>query len=125
MTIMDAFLTSQEMPIRLGAFLGVFAIMAGWEVLAPRRGLQQRKSLRWSNNLALSVLNGVVVRAILPLTAVGIAAFAAGRGMGALNLLQVPYPFALVLGVLALLVNAAIYAWVFWRQRFGRNRVTS
>jgi Protein of Unknown function (DUF2784) len=31
----------------------------------------------------------------------------------------------LVLGALVLLVNAAIYAWVCWRRRSGRNRVTS
>ena len=31
----------------------------------------------------------------------------------------------LALGALVLLVNAAIYAWVFWRRRADRNRVTS
>ena len=31
----------------------------------------------------------------------------------------------LVLGALVLLVNAAIYAWVFWRRRSERTRVTS
>jgi len=104
---MDAFVLSQEVPLRLGVFFGVFAAMALWELLAPRRALQQRKSLRWSNNLALTVLNGIVVRAILPVTALGVASMAAERGMGALNLLQVPYPWAIVLGVLVL--DLAIY----------------
>ena len=31
----------------------------------------------------------------------------------------------LALGALVLLVNAAIYAWVFWRRRSARNCVTS
>lgn len=31
----------------------------------------------------------------------------------------------LVLGALVLLVNAAIYAWVLWRRRSERTRVTS
>jgi hypothetical protein len=31
----------------------------------------------------------------------------------------------LALGALVLLVNAAIYTWVFWRRRSDRQRVTS
>jgi sterol desaturase/sphingolipid hydroxylase (fatty acid hydroxylase superfamily) len=104
---MDAFLMSHEVPIRLGVFVGIFAVMALWEFVAPRRAMQQRKSVRWTNNLALTVLNSVLVRAILPVAAIGVAGFAAERGMGVLNLFPVPYPWAIVLSVLAL--DVAIY----------------
>ena len=95
--------------------------MAVWELLAPRRALQQRRSLRWTNNLALTVLNSVLVRTILPVAAIGVAAFAAERGMGLLNVVHVPYPLAIVLSVLAL--DLAIYLQhlmfhavpLFWR----------
>ena len=118
---MDAFLLTHELPIRLGVFFGIFATMAVWELLAPRRALQQRKSMRWTNNLALTVLNSVLVRAILPVAAIGVAGFAAERGMGVFNLIQVPYPWAIVLSVLAL--DLAIYLQhlmfhavpLFWR----------
>jgi len=104
---MDVFLLTHEVPVRLGVFFGIFAMMAVWELLAPRRALQQRKSVRWTNNLALTVLNGVLVRAILPVAAIGVAGFAGERGMGVFNLVHVPYPWAIVLSVLAL--DLAIY----------------
>jgi sterol desaturase/sphingolipid hydroxylase (fatty acid hydroxylase superfamily) len=104
---MDSFLLSHEVPVRLGAFFGIFATMAVWELLAPRRPLQQRKSARWTNNLALTLLNSVLVRAIFPVAAIGVADLAAARGMGLLNLFPMPYAWAVVLSVLAL--DLAIY----------------
>ena len=118
---MDAFLLTHEVPVRLGAFLGIFAAMAVWEVLAPRRALHERKSLRWTNNLALTVLNSVLVRALLPVAAIGVAGFAAERGMGVLNIVNLPQAWAIVVSVLTL--DAAIYLQhlmfhavpLFWR----------
>ena len=104
---MDAFLLSHEVPVRLGVFLGVFATIAVWELLAPRRVLQQRKALRWTNNLTLAFVDTIVVRAVLPVAAIGVAGVAAEHGMGVLNLVQVPRPLAIVLSVLAL--DLAIY----------------
>jgi len=118
---MDAFLLTHEVPVRLGTFFGIFATMAVWELFAPQRTLQQRKSVRWTNNLALAVLNNVLLRAILPVAAIGVAGFAAERGIGVLNLFPVPYPWAIVLAVLVL--DLAIYLQhlmfhavpLFWR----------
>jgi len=118
---MDAFLLTHEAPVRLGTFFGIFATMAVWELFAPQRTLQQRKSVRWTNNLALAVLNNVLLRAILPVAAIGVAGFAAERGIGVLNLFPVPYPWAIVLAVLVL--DLAIYLQhlmfhavpLFWR----------
>ena len=104
---MDAFLLSHEVPVRLGVFFGIFAAMAAWELAAPRRALDERKTVRWTNNVALVVLNSVLVRAILPLTAVGLAGFAAERGMGVLNIFVLPYTWAVLLSVLVL--DVAIY----------------
>src|SRR2546425_7716202 len=99
---MDAFLLTHEVPVRLGAFFGIFATMAVWELLAPRRALQQRKSVRWTNNLALAVLNNIVLRAILPVAAIGVAGLVAGRGLGGLQLFPPPYPSAVPVFLLAL-----------------------
>jgi len=104
---METSLLSYEIPVRLGFFFGVFAIMAAWEIVAPRRALQTSKAVRWTNNLATTVLNSVLVRAILPVAAIGVAGFAAERGMGLFNLLHVPYALAILLAVLAL--DLAIY----------------
>ena len=118
---METFLLGHEPAVRLGVFIGIFAIIAAWELAAPRRTLRESKALRWTHNLALTVLNSVLVRAALPLAAVGVAALAAERGMGLLNLFHVPHPLAILLSVLAL--DMAIYLQhlmfhavpLFWR----------
>ena len=62
---MDTFVQTHEAAIRLGSFVGIFAVMALWEVLAPRRGLTISKAVRWVNNLGLAVLNTVLLRLLL------------------------------------------------------------
>jgi sterol desaturase/sphingolipid hydroxylase (fatty acid hydroxylase superfamily) len=104
---MDAFLPSHEVPLRLGAFFGIFAAMALWEVGAPRRALGEGKALRWTNNLALVALNSLAVRAALPVAAVGVAAYASEHRMGVLNVFEVSFGWSLVFALLAL--DLAIY----------------
>ena len=104
---MENFLLIHETTLRLGVFFGIFAIIAVWELAAPRRTLRESKPLRWTHNLALTVLNSVLVRAALPVAAIGVAALAAERGMGLFNLFHVPHPLAILLSVLAL--DLAIY----------------
>lgn len=67
----DAF--AHEAIIRLAAFGGIFAAMAVWEILGPRRETTVGRALRWPNNLGLVVLNTVLVRILFPTTAVGMA----------------------------------------------------
>jgi len=118
---MESFLLSHEPAVRLGAFFAVFGIIAAWELAAPRRNLRESKALRWTHNLALTMLNIVLVRVALPVVAIGVAALAAERGMGLLSLFHVPHPLAILLSVLAL--DLAIYLQhlmfhavpLFWR----------
>jgi sterol desaturase/sphingolipid hydroxylase (fatty acid hydroxylase superfamily) len=91
-----------EAVVRTGFFVGIFALMAVWEVLAPLRQQAAPRSLRWSNNLALVMLDSVIVRLVFPLTAVSFAALAAERGWGLLNLLDLPLWPALILALLLL-----------------------
>ncbi len=96
------FMLAHEPAIRLGFFLGVFAIVALWEVAAPRRALTVSKALRWASNLGLVVLNTVVLRLLFPLAAVGVAAFCAENGWGLLNHFEVPFWVAVPLAVIAM-----------------------
>src|SRR5947209_10381087 len=92
-----------ESVVRLGCFAGVLLLMAGWEVLAPRRRLTVGRPLRWSSNLALVALDTLVVRFLAPGSAVGVALLARERGWGVLNNVGgLPDGVALLLGVLAL-----------------------
>ena len=98
----EQFILANEPAIRLGFFLGVFALVALWELAAPRRALTVSKTLRWASNLGLVALNTVLLRLVFPLAAVGIAAFAAANGWGLLNHFQVPFWLALPVAVIAM-----------------------
>ncbi len=99
---MDSFIETHEAAIRLGAFIGIFALMALWELAAPRRTPTVSKAVRWSNNLTLVVLNTLLLRLVFPAAAVGVAAFAAKQGMGLFAIYPLPPALALVLAVVAL-----------------------
>jgi len=93
---------ANEPAIRLGFFLGVFAVIGFWELLAPRRVLTVSKTLRWTSNLGLVVLDTVLLRLIFPLAGVGLAAFCAENGWGILNHFPVPFWVAVPLAVIAM-----------------------
>jgi len=104
---MSDWIASNEAGIRLGAFLGALALMSVWEMLAPLRQLQFGKGYRWLNNLGLVVINTLVLRALFPAAAVGVAAFAAANGWGVLNYLAWPGWLTFVVAVVVL--DMAIY----------------
>ncbi|MEX0618449.1 MAG: sterol desaturase family protein [Pseudohongiellaceae bacterium] len=91
-----------EIALRLGAFFAVFALMAVWEVVAPRRALSVGKAQRWFNNIGLVFLNSLILRFLFPAAAVGMAALAAEQGWGLFNHYTLPYALSLVVSVIAL-----------------------
>ena len=91
-----------EMLIRLGFFFGIFALMAIWEVAAPRRALTISKTVRWANNLGLVFLNSFILRLMFPAAAVGMAAFADEQGWGVFNYYDVPPVIAVVAAVVVM-----------------------
>jgi sterol desaturase/sphingolipid hydroxylase (fatty acid hydroxylase superfamily) len=97
-----------ELIIRLGAGATVFAVMALWEVLAPRRALSAGRVRRWPANLGIVVVDQIAVRLLIPLAAVGVAVIAAQNGWGLLNMTPWPAWLKGLTGFLAL--DLAIYA---------------
>lgn len=98
----EQFVLANEPAIRLGFFIGVFAVVGAWELLAPRRALTVSKSLRWASNLGLVVLNTVLLRLLLPLAAVGVAAFCATNGWGVLSHFGAPLWLAVPVAVVVM-----------------------
>jgi sterol desaturase/sphingolipid hydroxylase (fatty acid hydroxylase superfamily) len=96
-----------ELHTRLGIFLGVFAVLAIWEIAQPRRSQTADRTTRWSGNLGIVVLDTVLVRLIFPLTAVGFALLVEERGWGVFNLLALPHWLVIVASVV--LLDLAIY----------------
>jgi hypothetical protein len=62
-----------EPAVRFAAFLGVFAVVAGWEALAPRRTRRFTRRERWPHNLGLLARDVVLLRVVAPGAAVGVA----------------------------------------------------
>jgi len=102
MDLMEPYLFHYEPWIRFGAFGMVFIAMAAWEAVAPRRPLAHPRRLRWSANLGIVALNSVLLRLVLPVTAIGLSVVAQERGWGLLNQVSIPPVIALVLAVIAL-----------------------
>jgi sterol desaturase/sphingolipid hydroxylase (fatty acid hydroxylase superfamily) len=102
----DTLLTNEPL-IRLAAFAGVFAAMAAWEILAPRRDQRLGRGTRWPGNIGIVVLDTVLVRLVFPTTAVGLALVAEARGWGLFHALDLPAWVSVLLAVAAL--DLAIY----------------
>ncbi len=104
-------MTESGQAIRLAFFLGVFAIVAVCEALAPRRVRTLPRRARWWNNVGVVVLNTLVLYAVLrvvfPAAAVGVALAAEARGWGLFNAVAVPIWLAVPLSVV--LLDLAIY----------------
>ena len=98
----EQLILAYEPQIRLGFFVGVFVIVALWELAAPRRVLKLSRQQRWTANLGIVVINTVLVRLVFPTAAVGMAALGAERGWGLLNNFEVPFWLAVPLAVAAL-----------------------
>lgn len=104
---MSATILSHEPAIRLSVFIGVLGVMALWEIAAPRRRIEIPRLVRWSNNLALVVVDTLLVRLTFPVAAVGLAMILEDRGWGLFNALEARDWIAFPLAILAL--DLAIY----------------
>jgi len=91
-----------EVVIRTAFFLSVFVLIIFWELLAPCRPLTTSKTTRWISNLGITFLNPLLVRFLFPVLAVGMAVMAHENGWGLLNILELPYAPAVVIGVAVL-----------------------
>lgn len=110
--------------LRLTIFLGLFALFAALEWLAPRRTRRHPQGRRWATNAAIMMLGAVLLRVLavaLPLLAAGAALDAGRLGWGLFNALGWPLWLE---GILAILIlDLAIWVQhlvthtvpLFWR----------
>jgi sterol desaturase/sphingolipid hydroxylase (fatty acid hydroxylase superfamily) len=81
--------------------------MAVWELLAPRRPQAVARNWRWPNNLGVVAVDVLLVRVLLPITAVGLALIAEAHGIGLFNMIALPAWASIVVSVI--LLDLAIY----------------
>ncbi|MEG3641320.1 sterol desaturase family protein [Magnetococcus sp. PR-3] len=103
---MDALL-NHEIWLRLSFFFGIFATVALWAWLAPRRTLRLPKYAHWRANLGIIALNPLTLRLFFPTAAIGLALMGQAHGWGLLNNWDIPPTLALIMGVI--LLDLAIY----------------
>jgi sterol desaturase/sphingolipid hydroxylase (fatty acid hydroxylase superfamily) len=107
--------------LQLIAFVSVLVVMSLAEIIQPRRQLLVKKAERWRVNLAMVLLNTMLLRLVFPLAPVALAALIQANGWGALNLLKMTGTPELVISLL--LLDLIIYFQhrmfhklpVFWR----------
>lgn len=104
---MSELLLGNEMEIRLGFFITIFALMTCWEVFAPRRSGQIKRRFRWPSNLGIVVFNTLLLRFMMPTTAVGLALVGEAAGWGLLQQFTAPLWATVLLAVICL--DLAIY----------------
>jgi sterol desaturase/sphingolipid hydroxylase (fatty acid hydroxylase superfamily) len=93
--------------IRLGAFGAILLAMALWEWAAPRRHASITRSWRWPNNIGVVLVDTLLLRVLLPVSAVGLALITQTRGFGLFNSVQLPA--ALVVFLSVIILDLAIY----------------
>jgi len=97
-----------EPAVRVATFAAAFALIAIFELVAPRRPLSLSRQSRWPSNLAIVLLNTLFVRALLPVTAVSMAMWVEERGWGLFHAAG-PLPSWLVVPATVVLLDLAIY----------------
>lgn len=91
--------------IRLGVFIGLFALFAVIETLLPRRARVETRKRRWFANWGLSILDTLTINLmawVLPFLAVGAAIDAAANGWGLFNLVGLPSTLEIIAAMLIL-----------------------
>lgn len=108
-----------ETALRLGVFLGILALFAVLEAVAPQRPRRFPRAHRWLTNLGMSALDSLALRLVavaLPALAVGAAADAQAQGWGLLNHLAWPAWVEFLAAIL-------VFDFAIWAQHLVSHRV--
>jgi sterol desaturase/sphingolipid hydroxylase (fatty acid hydroxylase superfamily) len=101
-------LVALEPWLRAGVFATVLLAMVAWETRAPRRVQIYPRAWRWANNLAIVVVNTMLLRSLFPVAAVGAALLAAEADWGLFNRADLSLAWSIPLTILCL--DFAIWA---------------
>ena len=92
----------RELYLRGGVFLGGLLLIAGWELIAPRRVPVLSRLQRWGGNLGLVAIITLLLRLLFPVAATGAAVLAAQNGWGLLTWLDLPFWLATLISLVVL-----------------------
>lgn len=104
---MTDFILENEASLRLGFFVSILLFMMLVEALFPRKRRALKRSHRWLSNFLLIVIDGLCVRLIFPIVAVGVAALSAQKGWGLFN--YTDWPVWLEITLVIIILDMLIY----------------
>ncbi|MFV2056428.1 MAG: sterol desaturase family protein [Thiohalomonadales bacterium] len=104
---MIEFVYKNEAAIRLFIFITGFLLLALAERYYTKRQSTANRARRWLNNLGLVVLSSVLLRAVLPVAAVGVAYLVEQGQVGLIN--QFDFPFWTKLLIAIILLDLSIF----------------
>jgi sterol desaturase/sphingolipid hydroxylase (fatty acid hydroxylase superfamily) len=110
---------SHEIALRLGVFLGLFALLVVAEVARPAYPRALPRARRWGTNLALVVIDTFLLRLVallLPFAAVAAALDARAEGWGVFNVVALPGWAEFALAVL-------LFDLAIWTQHLVTHKV--
>jgi sterol desaturase/sphingolipid hydroxylase (fatty acid hydroxylase superfamily) len=107
---LPSFLLAHGDTLQIVVFFTVLPLLALLEWLAPGRSGPVERRVRWPANLGLTALNFLAL-GLVPVSFVGAALWAEGRGWGLLNLVTTP---AAAAGLLTLLIRGFISFGTHW-----------
>ena len=96
-----------EAVIRLGVFVLILLLMLTAEAIWPRRKRSQDVLVRWPGNFGAAMLGTVLIRLLLPASAMGVALVTQESGLGLLNLIEIPVAVTIFCAIV--LMDLAIY----------------
>lgn len=99
---MSDFILTYEDSLRLGIFISILLVMMSAEALFPRKDRVLDRAHRWTSNLLLIVIDGLFVRLLFPIVAVGVSVIAAERNWGLFNMLDLPIWLEITLAIIIL-----------------------
>ena len=104
---MDNALSDDGSLLRLGIFAAILLGLGAAETLYPRRERTLPRRARWFTNTALIAIDTALLRLLLPVLALGMAALAEQRGWGLFN--AIAWPDWLEFALSVVLLDMAIY----------------
>jgi len=104
--------------ITAGGYFGVITVLALVESVVPRRPPDDTLAVRWFANVALAVLNTVIIRLAFPIAGLALSVLCLERGWGLFHVLTLPAWVAVITAVV--LLDLAVYAqhWLLHRVGF-------
>lgn len=108
-----------ESLVRLGAFFGIFAAMAAWELAAPMRERALARGGRWATNWGISILNtglSAVMKGGMGVAAVVAADDAKKHGIGLFHGLDWPM-------WLEVLIVFVVLDFAIWLQHLASHKI--